>query len=135
MSLINWIDLPKRGDERGSLVVVESGKDLPFEIKRVYYIYGSQADVPRGFHAHKVLRQVAVCVAGSCEMLLDNGTENARFLLDDPSKGVAVEPMVWHEMHNFSSDCVMVVFADGYYDESDYIRDYATFGQQVNYES
>lgn len=127
MSLINWIELPTRGDERGYLVAIESAKNLPFEIKRVYYIFGTQAGVSRGFHAHKKLRQVAVCVAGSCEMLLDDGVEKAIFVLGDPSKAIAIEPMVWHEMHSFSSDCVMVVFADDLYYESDYIRNYEEF--------
>lgn len=131
MSLINWIDLPNRGDERGCLVAIESGKNLPFEIERVYYIHGTQDGVSRGFHAHKKLQQVAVCVAGSCEMRLDDGTEKASFQLDDPAKAIAINPMVWHEMHHFSSDCVLVVFADAAYDESDYIRDYDSFQEAV----
>lgn len=127
MNLINWVELPTRGDERGSLVAIESGINLPFEVKRVYYIFGTQAGVSRGFHAHIALRQVAVCVAGSCEMVLDNGTEKAIFMLNDPSRAIVIEPMVWHEMHHFSEDCVMVVFADDFYLESDYIRNYGQF--------
>ncbi len=127
MSLIKWIDLPSRGDERGALVAIESGEDLPFEVKRVYYIYGTGTGVSRGFHAHKKLRQVAVCVAGSCEMVLDDGKDKAQFALDNPARAIAIEPMVWHEMHNFSEDCVMVVFADNHYCEEDYIRAYDSF--------
>ncbi len=131
MSLINWIDLPSRGDARGALVAIEGGNDLPFEIKRVYYIYATQQGVSRGFHAHKKLRQVAVCVAGSCEMVLDDGVEKTSFLLNDPSRAIVIDPLIWHEMHHFSPDCILVVFADDAYDESDYIRQYASFLETV----
>lgn len=127
MSLVQWADFPALGDDRGSLVVLEGDKSIPFDIKRVYYIFGTQPGVARGFHAHKALKQVAICITGKCKMLLDNGIEKAEVGLDSPTKGIVIEPMVWHEMHDFSSDCALLVLASEYYDEADYIRDYESF--------
>lgn len=115
------------GDERGSLIAVEADKDIPFAIARVYYIFGTKGGVERGFHAHKALKQVAVAVRGSCIMKLDNGREKQDVLMNDPTKSVYIAPMVWHEMREFSEDCVLLVFADQAYDESDYIRNYQHF--------
>ncbi len=127
MSLFNWIDFPPLGDSRGSLVALESGKTIPFAIKRVYYLFSTQADVARGFHAHHQLEQVAMCVTGKCRMILDNGTTKEEAWLDSPTKGLLLKPMLWHEMHDFSEDCVMLVLASDHYDESDYIRSYNIF--------
>ncbi len=115
------------GDERGSLIAVEANKDVPFPIARVYYIFATKEGVERGFHAHKALKQVAVAVRGSCIMQLDNGKEKIDILMNDPAKSVYIAPMVWHEMREFSEDCVLLVFADQAYDESDYIRNYDAF--------
>lgn len=131
MSLIKLIDFPSLGDERGSLVVVEGNKLVPFDIKRVYYIFGTEQGVSRGFHAHKELKQVAVCVTGRCRMLLDNGVKKENVWLDSASKGILIEEMIWHEMHEFSNDCVLLVLASGHYDESDYIRKYDEFLAKV----
>ena len=127
MSLIKFIDLTLRGDDRGKLAVFESINTVPFEIKRVYYLTNTKSDVSRGYHAHKELEQVAVCVAGKCKMLLDNGSEKEEVWLDSADKAIRIEPMVWHEMHDFSHDCVLLVLASDYYDESDYIRSYSDF--------
>lgn len=129
MSLINWVDFQSLGDQRGSLVAVEIGKDkaVPFEIKRVYYIYHTAEDVSRGFHAHKNLKQVAICVAGRCRMVLDDGQNREETWLDSPTKGLFIEDLVWREMHDFSADCVLLVVASEHYDESDYVRDYQQF--------
>lgn len=127
MSLLKTIDFPALGDERGSLISLETHKQIPFDIKRVYYIYGTQAGVARGFHAHKQLKQVAVCVAGTCRMILDDGNKREELWLDSPAKGLLIEDMVWREMHDFSDDCVLLVLASEHYDESDYIRNYETF--------
>ena len=127
MSLIKWIDLPNLGDNRGGLVVAESNKTIPFDVKRVYYIYGVNALSSRGFHAHKQLEQVAVCVSGKCRMSLDNGKEKVDIYLESPNKAVRIEKMIWHEMHDFSDDCVLLVFASELYNEFDYIRDYHKF--------
>lgn len=125
--LLKLIDFPPLGDDRGSLVALEANKTVPFDIKRVYYIFGTEMGVARGFHAHRALKQVAVCVTGSCRMLLDNGRHREEVLLDSPTKGLVVEDLVWHEMHNFTPDCVLLVLASEHYDEADYIRNYEDF--------
>jgi dTDP-4-dehydrorhamnose 3,5-epimerase-like enzyme len=127
MSLLKTIDFPLLGDERGSLISLEANKQIPFAIKRVYYIYGTQVDVARGFHAHKQLKQVAVCVSGKCRMILDDGVKREELWLDSPDKGLLIGDLVWREMHDFSADCVLLVLASEHYDESDYIRDYDVF--------
>ena len=127
MSLLQTIDFPQLGDERGSLTSLEANKQIPFDIKRVYYIYGTEKGVARGFHAHKQLKQVAVCVAGKCRMILDDGNKREELWLDSPAKGLLIEDMVWREMHDFSEDCVLLVLASEHYDETDYIRDYDEF--------
>lgn len=131
-SLVQWVSLPPLGDNRGSLVAIEGAKTIPFDIKRVYYLFGTVEGVARGFHAHKALKQVAVCVTGKCKMLLDNGIEKIGVWLDSPIKGLVIEDMVWHEMHDFSSDCVLLVLASDHYDEVDYIRNYQDFLRIVN---
>jgi len=127
MSLIKWIDFQILGDSRGSLVSIEQGEVIPFAIKRVYYIYRTGEDVSRGFHAHYNLKQVAICVAGSCRMVLDNGTVREEVILDCPTKGILIEGVTWREMHDFSDNCVLLVLASEHYDESDYIRNYDVF--------
>ena len=127
MSLVQWIHFPSLGDERGSLVALEGVKTVPFEIKRVYYIFGTQPGVARGFHAHRNLQQVAVCVTGKCRMVLDDGEKREETWLDSPNKGLLIGQMVWREMHDFSSDCVLLVVASEHYDENDYIRLYSDF--------
>ncbi len=131
MSLIQWAHFPPLGDDRGSLVALEAEKTVPFEIKRVYYIFGTQQGVARGFHAHHNLKQVAVCVTGKCRMILDNGVTREEAWLDSPTKGLLIGDLVWREMHDFSEDCVLLVLASELYDESDYIRDYGKFLKQV----
>lgn len=131
MNLVQWVCFPALGDDRGSLVALEGNKSVPFDIKRVYYLFGTQPRVARGFHAHKALKQVAVCVTGKCKMLLDNGAEKAEVWLDSPIKGIVIDKMVWHEMHEFSPDCVLLVLASEHYDENDYVRDYNVFIKAV----
>lgn len=131
MSLINLIEFPILGDHRGSLVALEAMKNIPFDIKRVYYIFGSDSYTPRGFHAHKQLQQVAICVAGKCRMVLDDGHKKEEVWLDSPNKGLSIGAL-WHEMHDFSPDCILLVLASDHYDESDYIRDYGVFLTMVN---
>lgn len=131
MKLVQWVNFPALGDDRGSLVALEGNKSVPFDIKRVYYIFGTLPGVARGFHAHKALKQVAISVTGKCKILLDNGTEKAEVWLDSPTKGIVIEGMVWREMHDFSPDCVLLVLASEYYDESDYIRCYEDFIKAV----
>ncbi|WP_455803010.1 WxcM-like domain-containing protein [Acinetobacter guillouiae] len=132
MNLIEWIEIPNLGDHRGSLVVFESNKNIPFDVKRLYYIFDAKPDVPRGFHAHKELNQIAFCIKGKCKMLMDNGVEKREVWINEPNKGLLIPPMVWHEMHDFSDDCIMLVLASDYYTENDYIREYAEFTKLVN---
>ena len=133
MSLINLISLPSLGDKRGGLVALESMGVVPFDIKRVYYIFNTQ-NTSRGFHAHKELVQLAICLKGSCTMLLDDGLSRESVLLDSPLQGILIPKMVWREMHDFSDDCVLLVLASEHYDESDYIRNHDQFIKEVNYE-
>ena len=132
MSIIEWIELPNLGDDRGSLMVLESNKNVPFKVERIYYILDAKPDVPRGFHAHKELMQLAFCIKGSCNMIMDNGIEKQQVRIDKSNIGLMIPPMVWHEMHDFSEDCVMLVLASAQYDEADYIRNYDEFMNEVN---
>jgi len=127
VTLARWIDLKAVSDPRGLLVVAEAHRQIPFEIRRVYFMRDLKVDEPRGFHAHKALEQVAVCVAGSCSFILDDGTTREELRCDDPAKGLYVGPMMWHEMQDFSPDCVLLMFASAEYDESDYLRDHDDF--------
>lgn len=129
---MNLIQLSKKGDNRGALVVIEQGKDVPIDIKRVYYMFDTTSGVRRGFHAHKKLTQIAIPVKGSCKFLLDDGNQVEHVLLDSPTVALIIEPMVWHEMYEYSEDCVLMVLADDYYDENDYIRDYNTFKRMID---
>ncbi|WP_193059029.1 MULTISPECIES: sugar 3,4-ketoisomerase [unclassified Pseudomonas] len=127
MSLINFLDIKKLGDDRGHLIVLENNKNIPFAIRRVYYLADTQIGVPRGFHAHKELTQVAVCVSGRCLMKMDDGVNKEEVWLDSSEKAIFIDKMIWHEMHEFSVDCVLLVLASDYYDEQDYIRNYDAF--------
>lgn len=131
---IEFIPLQMHGDERGSLVALEETKNVPFDIKRVYYMFNTQTGVRRGFHAHKELIQLAIPVNGSCKFLMDDGREKLNITLDNPASGLLIEPMVWHEMYDYSDDCVLLVLASEHYDETDYIRNYQDFIGLVNNE-
>lgn len=128
---VEMIPLQKHGDERGMLVALEQTKNVPFEIKRVYYMFGTQTNVRRGYHAHKELRQLAIPVSGSCRFMLDDGNEKVDVLIDNPALGLLIEPFIWHEMYDYSSDCILLVLASDVYDESDYIRSYDEFMESV----
>lgn len=132
MSLIKTVSFKPLGDERGSLIALEAHKTVPFDIKRVYYIYYTREGVSRGFHAHRNLKQLAVCVIGSCRFVLDNGKSREEIVLNNSTTGLLIDEMVWREMHDFSPDCVLMVLANQYYDEKDYIRDYQEFLNEVN---
>ena len=132
MSLIKIINFPSIGDDRGSLVAMETIDKVPFEIKRVYFIFDTLKDVSRGFHAHKQLKQIAICVSGKCRMVIDDGRNREEVWLDSPSKGLLIDNNLWREMHDFSEDCVLLVLASEHYNESDYIRSYDDFKRAVN---
>ncbi|HEY1845572.1 MAG TPA: FdtA/QdtA family cupin domain-containing protein [Buttiauxella sp.] len=124
---INIIPLQAHGDDRGSLIALEEEHNIPFEIKRVYYMFNTKEGVRRGLHAHRRLKQVAIAMRGSCRFVLDNGKERVEILLDNPAQGLLIDSCMWREMYDFSEDCVLMVLADSHYDENDYIRDYDQF--------
>lgn len=117
----------QHGDDRGMLVALEEFKDIPFEIKRVYYMYDTKEGVHRGFHAHKNLQQILICIHGSCKVLLDNGSEKKIVSLEKPYEGLYVSNNMWREMYDFSPDAVLMVLASEIYKEEDYIREYDSF--------
>ncbi len=131
MSLVKLIDLPSFGDERGGLVAIESNQSIPFDVKRLYYIFNT-SQKPRGFHAHIDLKQVAICLKGSCRFILDNGSTKEEVVLDNPTQGLIIEGLIWREMHDFSEDCVLLVLASEHFTEQDYIRNYDEFLRVVN---
>ncbi len=122
----------QHGDKQGQLVAIEENKDIPFHIKRVYYMYGTSSCVIRGKHAHKTLKQALICVRGSCKIKLDDGTKSTVIELDDPCEGIYVPNLIWREMFDFSPDAVLMVLASELYDKTDYIRDYREFLECVN---
>ncbi len=132
MSLIKIINFPSIGDNRGSLVSMETIDKIPFNIKRVYFIFDTQKNVSRGFHSHKNLQQVAICVSGKCRMTLDDGKKREEVWLDSPNKGIFIDKYIWREMHDFSEDCVLLVLVSEHYNESDYIRSYEDFKKALN---
>lgn len=126
MQIIKYY-FPPHGDERGQLVALEELTDIPFGIKRIYYIYDTLAGVRRGFHSHRNLQQILVCVHGSCKIHLDNGYETEEVLLNKPTEGLYIGHDMWREMYDFSPDAVLLVLASEHYDELDYIRNYDAF--------
>ncbi len=128
---VKLIPLQTHGDDRGSLVSLEEEENIPFAVKRVYYLFDTKNGVSRGFHAHKALKQVAIAVRGSCRFILDDGKNRSEIILNNPAEGLLIESFMLREMHDFSDDCVLMVLADQPYDESDYIRDYKEFIEYV----
>ena len=126
MQIIKY-QFQQHGDERGQLVALEEFNDIPFEIKRVYYMYDTKEGVRRGYHAHKSLQQILICIHGSCKILLDNGKEKKKVYLEKPYEGLYVPNNMWREMYDFSPDAVLMCLASEVYNEDDYIRDYQQF--------
>ena len=125
---VRMIEFPEHGDERGHLVVLEGNKDIPFEIKRIFYIYGSDSDVVRGKHANRKTKFVLVNVAGTSKVRVEDGRGNEMVIsLNRPHTGIYFPEMIWKEMYDFSPDAVLMVLASELYDESDYIRNYDEF--------
>ncbi len=126
------IDLPKIVDARGNLTFIEGGRHVPFDIKRVYYLYDVPGGAERGGHAHKDLHQLIIAMSGSFDIVLDDGRQKKRMHLNRSYYGLYVCPMIWREMDNFSSGAVCLVLASNTYDESDYYRDYGDFLKAVS---
>lgn len=125
---IKLFEFVKKGDNRGNLVAIEAGIDVPFKIRRVYYVWGSDSSVTRGLHAHRKLEQALVCVHGAVTIILDDGVERKEVRLDDPSRGLYIGRRTWREMKDFSGDAILMVLASEHYEEEeDYIHDYKKF--------
>jgi len=121
------VDLPKIADPRGNLTFVEGGQHIPFDIRRVYYLYDVPGGAERGGHAHKALNQLIIAMSGSFDVVLDDGVDKKRIHLNRSYNGLYVCPMIWRELDNFSSGSVCMVLASNLYDESDYYRDYGDY--------
>jgi len=120
-------------DVDGVLSVAEGSSQIPFAIRRVYYIYGiHNSKAKRGFHAHKHLEQAIFCVHGSFKLLADDGNYKQYFYLNDPNCGLYIGKKLWHTMFDFSNDCILLVIASEKYEESDYIRNYDEFIEYIN---
>jgi hypothetical protein len=126
------IELPKIADPRGNLTFVEAGQHVPFDIRRVYYLYDVPGGASRAAHGHRCLSQLMVAMSGSFDVTLDDGREKRRFHLNRSYFGLLIPPMIWRDLDNFSSGSVCMVLASQHYDEADYFRDYDKFLQAVN---
>lgn len=131
---IKRIQFQQHGDDRGQLVALEEQKEIPFNIKRVYYMYDTGQGVRRGYHAHKKLEQILICIHGSCLIHMDDGLRTEEVLLDKPYEGLYIPNNIWREMYDFSQDAVLMVLASELYDEQDYIRDYQRFMKYIREE-
>lgn len=125
------IDLPRFTDHRGNLGVIEAGEQVPFEIKRIYYLFDIPVEAERGVHAHKKLQQLIFPIKGSFDIILDDGKERTKYHLDNPTQGVYVTNMIWRELDNFSEDAVCLVLASEHYDPDDYFHEYDEFLDEV----
>lgn len=128
---VGMMKLKKFGGKYGNLVPIEGTADIPFEIKRVYYIYDVPEHIRRGFHSHNKLHQVLICVNGSVKIAVKNGEEEEIIELKDPSEGLYIGPLVWREMYDFSQGAVLLVLASEYYTEDDYIRNFDHYLDQA----
>ena len=136
MNRVQMLEFPQHGDERGHLVIVEGQKDVPFEIKRVFYIYGSDHDVVRGQHANQKSEFVLINVAGTSKVKVKDGEGNEAILcLNRPHTGIYLPTMVWKDMYDFSEDSVLLVLASEHYDSDEYIRSYTDFEKCVREEN
>lgn len=132
MNRVQMLDFNQKGDDRGHLVIVEGGLDIPFDIKRVFYIYGSDANVTRGQHANRKTEFVLINVAGTSKVKVKDGEGNeAIFCLNRPHTGIYIPNMVWKDMYDFSEDSVLLVLASEHYDGEEYIRDYNKFIAEI----
>lgn len=132
MNKVQMLEFPQRGDERGHLVIVEGNKDIPFDIKRAFYIYGSDSEVIRGQHANRSSEFVLINVAGTSKVRIKDGEGNeAIYCLNRPHTGIYLPTMVWKDMYDFSEDSVLLVLASTHYDPDEYIRNYDDFVKEI----
>ena len=126
------LNFDAKNDNRGSFIALENLKEIPFEIQRIYYIYDTNPDFPRGAHAHKELEQVLIMMDGSCEIVLNDGRHSKSIILNRPDIGLFIGKNMWREMRNFSYGAKLLVLASDFYNENEYIRDYDEFLRMVN---
>lgn len=126
------INFNAKSDNRGSLIALENLKEIPFEIKRIYYIYDTKPEFPRGAHAHRELEQVLIMMEGSCELVLNDGKNIKNIILNRPDMGIFIGKNMWREMKNFSYGAKLLVLASDFYNEKEYIRDYEEFLRNIN---
>jgi hypothetical protein len=129
LDLVEWIPIPSHDDERGTLTAIESGIDIPFEVKRVYLLHRIRSE--RGGHAHRDTHQVVIAALGSCEMILSDGKESRSFTISDPTRGLKLGPLLFIRMQNFSPDAVIMVLASTHYDKSRSIRSWEEYLQVI----
>ena len=122
-----FVFFKKYTDNYGNLIPLEVGEEIPFNVNRAYYIYNVEDGVRRGFHSHRKLEQILVCVHGSVKILLKTPFQSEDVILDNPEKGLYIGPAVWRELYDFSPDAVLMVFASRHYEIQDYIRDYSEY--------
>jgi UDP-2-acetamido-3-amino-2,3-dideoxy-glucuronate N-acetyltransferase len=127
MNLIKKISIETKKDKRGELFFLNLKKKINFNIKRVYYIFNNNSKKSRGFHAHKNVKQMMICLKGSCQIILDNGNDKKKVLLKQKSRGLLILNKIWHEIHYLKKNSILLVLASDIYKESDYIRDYEVF--------
>ncbi|SDW98799.1 sugar 3,4-ketoisomerase [Lysobacter enzymogenes] len=128
---IQVIQLQVHGDDRGQLIALEQLRNVPFDIRRVYYLFATRSDAQRGHHAHRNLNQLMVALHGRVTILLDDGSGPVERVLDDPSQGLLLGNLVWRALYDFSEDCVLMVLADRLYDPDDYIWNYDEFVREA----
>ena len=131
ISEVKLVSFNEIADSRGKLVSLEANVNIPFDIERVYYLFATKNGAERGFHAHIKLKQMAICVSGSCTIDVESIQGKASYQLDTPAKGLVMEGIVWREIRNFSNDCVLIVIADARYSEDDYIRNHDEFEEAL----
>lgn len=130
---VKLLNLPEKGDDRGALIVIEENKDITFDIKRLFYMYGSNDGITRGQHANRNSEFILINVAGSSKVKVDDGKGNTKeYILDKPNIGLYIPNMIWKDMYDFSKDSVLLVLSNQYYDENEYIRDHEEYKKEVN---
>lgn len=123
----NKLTFAQLGDERGEMIVAECGKEIPFNIKRIFYMYNTKGDIIRGKHANRNSEFVFINIKGSCRILVDNGFDKEEVVLDEPNKGIYIDRMIWKDMYDFSEDAILLVLSNEVYDSNEYIRDYEEY--------
>lgn len=131
LELCRIVELPRITDPRGNLTFIEGGRHVPFDVRRVYYLYDVPGGASRAGHGHRTLHQLMIAMSGSFDVTLDDGRDKRRYHLNRSYYGLYICPMIWRDIDNFSSGSVCMVLASDYFDESDYYREYADFLEAV----